>query len=98
MKNENKIRTTLNLDKDVMKRIKVVALNKNTTQTEIINKYLKKGLESEKSVDKIPNYLIANNDTYNPDPEEIEKMAGMFITDKPFNAVKIVRKIRKGDL
>ncbi|MBZ9571235.1 hypothetical protein KQY27_06730 [Methanobrevibacter sp. TMH8] len=98
MKNENKIRTTLNLDKDVMKRIKVVALNKNTTQTEIINKYLKKGLESEKSVDKIPNYLIANNDTYNPDPEEIEKMAGMFITDKPFNAVKIVRKIRKGYL
>lgn len=98
MKSENKVRTTLNLDRDVVKGIKVVALNKNTTQTEIVNEYLKKGLESEKSKDKIPNYLIANKDTYNPDPGEVEKMAGMFTTKRPFDAVKLVRQVRKGDL
>lgn len=95
MKNENKVRTTLNLDEDVIKSIKVVALNKNTTQTEIINKYLKKGLQSEKEKDKIPNYLIANTETYDPDQKRKKEMAGIIKTKRSFDAVKIVRDSRR---
>ncbi len=42
-----KVRTTLILDKNIIKQIKKVALEKETTQTEIINDYLKKGLDNE---------------------------------------------------
>jgi len=42
-----KIRTTLILDKNIIQLIKRVALEKKTTQTEIINDYLQKGLNNE---------------------------------------------------
>lgn len=47
METKNRLRTTLNIDKDIIKSIKVIAINKKSTQTEIINEYLKKGLEEE---------------------------------------------------
>lgn len=42
-----KIRKTLIIDKNIIKQIKKVALEKERTQTEIINEYLIKGLNSE---------------------------------------------------
>jgi len=35
-------KTTLNIDTEVMKTIKLIAVTKNKTQTEIVNKYLNK--------------------------------------------------------
>ncbi|MDR1819658.1 MAG: DUF6364 family protein [Methanobrevibacter sp.] len=96
MKTKNRLRTTLNLDKDVIKTIKVVALNKNSTQTEIINEYLRKGLEAEKDKNKIPDYLIANKTTYNPDPDRIMKSSGFIKGVEPFDAVKLVKEMRRG--
>ena len=40
-------KTTLNIDTEVMKTIKLIAVNKNKTQTEIVNKYLKQGIINE---------------------------------------------------
>ncbi|KZX12125.1 DUF6364 family protein [Methanobrevibacter filiformis] len=95
METKNRLRTTLNLDKDIIKSIKIIAANKNSTQTEIINEYLKKGLESEDEKNKIPQYLIANKNTFNPDPERRMKFAGIIKTKKPFNTSKALDEVRK---
>jgi hypothetical protein len=47
-----KIKTTINLEKAILQAIKQVALNKETTQTEIIKNYIQQGLEKEKSIYK----------------------------------------------
>ncbi|WP_156314776.1 DUF6364 family protein [Methanobrevibacter arboriphilus] len=43
MKTKN--RTTLFIDSEIIDTIKQIAINKNTTQTKIINDYLKQGIE-----------------------------------------------------
>jgi hypothetical protein len=95
METKNRLRTTLNLDKDIIDSIKVIAKNKNTTQTEIINEYLKKSLESEDKKNKIPGHLIANKNTYNPDKQRKKEMAGIIKGKKPFNAVDLINSSRR---
>ena len=97
METKNRIRTTLNIDKDIMDSIKVIAKNKNSTQTEIINEYLKKSVEAEDKMNKIPSYLIANKKTFNPDKQRKKNMAGIIKGKKPFNAVDLVNSSRRGE-
>jgi len=80
---QSKVKTTLNLDTDIIKAIKVVALNKDTTQTEIINEYLKQGLRNEQDINK--------------KNKSLNEIAGMFKEGKPFNSVEEVRKLRNKD-
>ncbi|WP_225369523.1 hypothetical protein [Methanobrevibacter arboriphilus] len=47
-----KVKTTLNLNKDIMKSIKLIALNKETTQTKVINDLLEKAIENEDNIFK----------------------------------------------
>ena len=54
-------------------------------------------LKELKSLNQIPEHLITNKDTYNPDPEGVMKMAGIIKGCKPFNAVELVREMRKGE-
>jgi hypothetical protein len=96
MKTKNRLRITLNIDKDIIKTIKLLALNRNSTQTEIINYYLKKGLESEDTKNKIPEYLIANKKTYNPDKTRKKKMAGIIKVKEPFDVVEMINFSRTG--
>lgn len=77
---QNKVRTTLNLDKDIIKNIKLVALNKDKTQTEVITEYLKRGLMNEKDINK--------------ENKSLNEIAGIFKGQKPFDSVKEVRKLR----
>lgn len=94
---QNQVKTTLSLDADIIKSIKLVALNRGTTQTKIINEYLKQGLINEPEINKkneIPDYLIANKDTYNPNYNE--NNAGLIKNVKPFDAVKLIRDVREG--
>lgn len=94
---QSKVKTTLNLDSDIIKTIKLVALNKGTTQTKIINEYLKQGLINEPEINKknkIPDFLIANKKTYNPKYDD--NNAGLIKNVKPFNAVKVIRNAREG--
>ena len=39
--------TVKNIDEKILNDIKKIALNKNTTQDKLINKYLKEGIENE---------------------------------------------------
>ena len=80
---QSKVKTTLNLDTDIIKAIKVVALNKDTTQTEIINEYLKQGLRNEQEINK--------------KNKSLNEIAGMFKEGEPFNSVEEVRKLRNKD-
>ena len=94
---QTRVKTTLSLDSDIIKTIKLVALNKGTTQTKIINEYLKQGLINEPEINKknkIPDYLIANKETYNSNYKE--NNAGLIKNVKPFNAVKLIRDVREG--
>ena len=77
---KQKIRTTLILDKNIIKQIKKVALEKETTQTEIINNYLKKGLDSENIEKK----------TNSKDKYKFEDMIGMI--SKETDAMELKRK------
>lgn len=101
-----KIRTTLNIDSEIMKNIKLVAVNKNKTQTEIVNNYLKQGLLNEKGIklketlkerikrlgleDKVK---IANEKTYNPNSNKFKKLIGSVKAPKNFNVVKAIDEI-----
>ena len=77
---ENKVKTTLNLDTDIIKAIKVVALNKDTTQTEIIREYLKQGLINEPKENK--------------ENKSLNDLIGIIEVDEEFDATKEIKKMR----
>ncbi|MGL6298913.1 MAG: hypothetical protein ACRC1M_07095 [Methanobacteriaceae archaeon] len=90
-----KVRTTLNLDKNIMQTIKIIALNKETTQTKVINDLLKKAIESEDKINTIPDYLIANKNR-TPDEEGLNELIGSIKVPNGFNPVEAVKELRKG--
>jgi len=102
MKGENeKMKTTITLDKDIFKSLKKVAIDREISQNQLMNDYIVTGLKNEekgksKLLKQIPEHLILNKDTYNPDPDRLMKMAGIVKGCKPFNAVKLIREIREG--
>ena len=83
-------RTTLNLDKNVLKNIKIIAVSKETTQTKIINDYLKEGIQREQIKEISDNFKKVN-------PNELKKMVGVVKTKKPTNAVELKRKALLGE-
>ncbi|MCL2687807.1 MAG: hypothetical protein FWE58_04660 [Methanobrevibacter sp.] len=79
-----RVRTTLNIEKNLMKAIKLTAINEEKTQTEIINETLKK---------EFIDVQKPNNEVRQP----LSEMAGIFKAKKPFNSVKLIKKIEHGD-
>ncbi|MGL6297942.1 MAG: DUF6364 family protein [Methanobacteriaceae archaeon] len=79
----SKVKTTLNLEKSVIKTIKQIALNKEKTQTEIINEYLKKGIKSERMKNK--------------EKKSLNEISGMFKAKESFDSVEELRKIEYGE-
>jgi hypothetical protein len=77
---QSKIKTTLNLDNNIIKAIKVVALNKGTTQTKIITEYLKQGLTNEPKENK--------------ENKSLNDLIGIIEVDEEFDATKEIRKMR----
>jgi len=97
----DKMKTTITLDKNIFKSLKKVAIDKEISQNQLMNDYIVEGLKNEekgksKFPKQIPEHLILNKDTYNPDPERHMKMAGIAKYGKPFSAVKLVREMREG--
>ena len=88
-----KNRTTLLIDSKIMDTIKQIAINKDTTQTKIINDYLKQGIEKEpqKNKSKIK-FIVKPNPTKN-----IDDMIGVIKAPKGFNSVKALDEVRKGE-
>jgi len=105
------VKTTVNIDSEIMQRIKLIAVNKNKTQTEIINKYLKQGVINETKINKNdtledrlnknPNLKLMKKSKYVLDKDDarksFEKLKGSIKTDKPVNAVKIINEVRRGE-
>jgi hypothetical protein len=90
---ETKVKTTISLEKSILKTIKQIALNKDTTQTEIINNYLRECIEKEPIENKTEIKWIKK-----PDPSKnMEDLKGIIKTDKPVNAVKLINEVRKGE-
>ena len=84
---------TLN-NPNILKSISKIAKRENKSEIKVLEDIIKKGLENTEP--KIPEHLIANKDTYNPNPEKHAKMAGFIKNVEPFNAVKLVREMREG--
>lgn len=96
---DEKVKTTITINKSIFKALKKVAIDKEISQNQLMNNYIIEGLKNEdKNKNKIPEHLILNRDTYNPDPERFLRMAGIVKDCEPFNAVKLLRKMRSGDL
>jgi len=87
---------TIKIKPDLLKIVSEIAKRENTTENDVINNLIAKGIEE--SEPKIPEHLITNKDTYNPDPKRRRKSAGMIKGCKPFNAVELVREMRSEDL
>lgn len=83
-----KIKTTMNIESNLLMEVKEMANAKKITQTEIVNKLLKKGLLLEKQAEK-QKATKGNN---------FLKLAGIVTAEKPFNATEEVKKLRNGEL
>jgi len=82
----------IEIDPKLFKTISKIAKKENTT----INDVIKQGIEKiEKETIKIPDHLIMNKDTYNPDPERMKRMIGIIKTDKPVDVAKEISESRK---
>jgi len=78
----------------ILKSISEIAKRENKSETNVLEDIIKKGLKDTES--KIPEHLILNKDTYNPNHERLMGMAGIAKHGKPFSAVDLVRKMREG--
>ncbi|KZX10980.1 hypothetical protein [Methanobrevibacter curvatus] len=80
---------------NILKSISRIAKRENKPETKVLEEVIKKGLKETEP--KIPEHLIANKDTYNPDPKRLMESAGFIKGVKPFNAVELVREMRRGE-
>jgi hypothetical protein len=94
-----------------MQKIKLIAVNKNKTQTEIVNKMLKHGIKNEtkinendtleERINKNPKIKLMKKSKYALDKKEgkksFENLIGSITTDKPVNAVQLINETRKGE-
>ena len=83
-----KIKTTINIENDLLNEIKTITERKDTRQTDVINKILKKGLILEKEVEKQEKTKGDN----------FLKLAGIVTAPEPFSATEEIRKLRNREL
>ncbi|KZX17536.1 hypothetical protein MBCUT_02110 [Methanobrevibacter cuticularis] len=82
-----------NIKPNLLKRISKIAKDEKITEEKAIKEIIEKGIEA-KTKNKIPKHLIANKDTYDPDPERLMNMSGIIETDEPFDTAQAIRKVR----
>jgi len=78
---------------DLLKKISKIANDEKISEKQAINEIIEKGIEV-RTKNKIPEHLIANKDTYDPDHERLMAFSGIIETDEPFDTVKAIRKVR----
>jgi len=81
---------------NLLKAISEIAIEENIPEEQVLEDMIEKGIE-RRTKNKIPEELITNKDTYNPNPKKWMESAGMIKNCKPFNAAKLVRKLRQGE-
>ncbi|MGL6299149.1 MAG: hypothetical protein ACRC1M_08290 [Methanobacteriaceae archaeon] len=85
------VKTTMNIEKDLLKELKIMAINGDTTQTETINNILKRGLMENETVEEKLKRLTINNPTKKLDMEDV---IGILKTDSPIDPVKALKESR----
>ena len=90
---QSKNRTKISLEEKIMESLKTIAKNKKTTQTKIINDYIKQGIENEPEKNKVKINVIMEGD---PNIDIIDFIGSIKI-DKPFSAVEIRKQVRRGE-
>lgn len=80
---------------DLLKKVFKIAKDEKISEKQAINEIIKKGIETKRK-NKIPEYLIANRDTYNPNPtkKELNSIVGIIETPKRFDVVGVVNDVR----
>jgi len=79
----------IEIDTKLLKTIKGIAKDKNTS----INDVIKQGIEKIEKENKIPDHLIMNKNR-KPDPKLTEELIGSIKTKEPFDTAKAIREIR----
>jgi len=77
-----KVKTTMNIERDLLKELKILANSKETTQTEMLNQLLKKGILLEKEEKK---QAKTKGDNF-------LKLAGIVTAKEPFRRGKKATK------
>ena len=91
------VKTTLNLDKNIVKIIKLIALNKETTQTKVINDLLKKAIEKEDNIFKRNSKIkvMKKSRFKNNSDNSFEDLIGSIETEEEIDAVELINEVRK---
>ena len=90
------VKTTLNIDSEIMRKIKLIAVNKNKTQTEIVNKMLEQGVKNETEINE--NDTLEEWINKNPKKQEsLEFISELGTASEPFDSVKELKKVENGE-
>lgn len=92
------VKTTLNLNKNILKNIKIIALNKETTQTKVINDLLEKAIEKEDNIfKKNPKIKLMKKSRFKDPNKSFGDLIGSIKTEKEVDAVELINEVRKGE-
>ena len=84
----------IKIESELLNKISEIANLENKTENKVLNELIKKGIEDKNKI-KIPDHLILNKDTYNPDSEGERELIGIIKTKKPFDTAKAINEIRR---
>jgi hypothetical protein len=91
-------KTTLNLNKNILKSIKKIALNKETTQTKVINELLEKAIEKEDIIfKKNPEFKLMKKSRFKNPNKSFDELIGSIKTENEVDVVELINEVRKGE-
>ena len=81
------IATNYRIEPSLIRKIEKIAKQENTTESNVINDIIKKGLKTKKEEKNTTENKLGFKD-----------LIGRYTTDEPFSAVEEKRKMRRGEL
>ncbi|MDR0912680.1 MAG: hypothetical protein LBM96_08810 [Methanobrevibacter sp.] len=81
---------------NILKSIRRIAKRENKSEDKVLEDIIERGLKSTEP--QIPEHLISNKDTYNPNmtKEELNSFVGIADAPKGFDVVKAVEDVVSG--
>ncbi|GAA5818642.1 MAG: conserved hypothetical protein [Methanobrevibacter sp. CfCl-M3] len=84
------VKTTIKIENSLLKSIKKIAIDKNTTQNNLMNEYIEKGLKNELKQKSLGTRPEKHNN-------EFRDMIGIVKAKEPTNAVELKKKGQRGE-
>lgn len=76
------VKTTIKIEDNLLKKLKKIAIDKNETQNNLMNEYIRKGVNNELQV---------------KEKEGLESIVGLGTAKEPFDSVKELKKVENGE-